>query len=186
MAQTSNSATTPYVDATAFFQCYAPTIVADLLRPKWNPSAPPPSYLAMLDSTNPAGAQLLFHLKVGAGEIESACAIAQRYLPADLQALTGVSAIMLQKLNAARAMWSLAHTTRPLTARPDDVPFAAESYKMLEELRDGQKIFTFEETEAAGLPDVQPANPAMLVTPNLVARCNRLFPNSPIGNRGGD
>ncbi len=182
MALTSNSASTPYLTAEDFLLCYAPTIVADLLRPATNPNAPPPSYLAMLDVTNPAGAKLYRHMGIGAGEIESACAIAKRYLPLDLQALAGMSQLLLIKLNAARGFWSLAQTMRPLTARLEDVPYAMESNEMLGELRDGQRIFTFDETEAAGLPTVVPPNPNRLVTPNLIARCNRLFPNNPIGN----
>ena len=188
MPQTSNSALTAYVTPAQFFLCYAPTIVADMLRPLTNPTGPPPSYLAMCDSTNPAGIKLLYHLGNGAGEIESRCAKAKRYVPLDLQNLTGVSQILLQKLNAARGMWSLAQNLKPLTARPDEVPMATESAMMLDELGDGIKIFTFEETEEAGLPSVVPARPNMLVTPNVVRRAYRLFPTSQLGyqnNFGG-
>ncbi len=181
MAQTSNSATSAYVTAAQFFLCYAPTIVADLLRPLTNPTGPPPSYLAMCDPLNPAGIKLGMHLKIGAGEIESKCARTKRYLPEDLQALTGVSQMLLQKLNAARGMWSLCQNIKPLTARPDEVPMATESAMMLEELNQGYAIFTFEETEEAGLPSVVPPRPQMLVTPNVVARAYRLFPDSQLG-----
>lgn len=196
MAQLSNSANSAYCTPAQFFLCYAPTIVADLLRPLTNPTGPPPSYLAMCDATNPAGVKLAMHLGIGAGEIESKCARTKRYLPEDLQALTGVSRMLLQKLNAARGMWSLCQNLKPLTARPDEVPMATESAVMLEELNQGLAIFTFEETEDAGLPSVVPARPQMLVTPNVVARAYRLFPDSQLGrnynqdggsyNRGGD
>jgi hypothetical protein len=188
MAQTSNSSDSPYLTAREMFLCYSPSIVADMLRPKTVPNAPPPSYLAMCDLTNPAGAALWFHLKIGAGEIESACAIAKRYTPLDLAALTGVSQVLLKKLNAARGMWSMCHQLQPLTANPDNVPMALESMELLKELRDGMKIFTFEETQAAGLPSVVPPNPAALVTGNVISRAARLFPNSPMsgwGRRGG-
>lgn len=188
MPQTSNSASAPYVTAQQFLLCYAPTIVADLLRPLTNPTGPPPSYMAMVDPTNPAGQKLLYHMGMGAGEIESKCAIAKRYSPLDLQALTGVSQILLQKLNAARGMWSLCSNLKPLTARPDEVPMAAESAAMLEELKNGDKIFTFFETEDAGLPSVVPARPNYLLTPNVVARAYRLFPDSQLGrnNQNGN
>lgn len=190
MAQTSLSATSAYVTAQQFLLCYAPTIVADLLRPLTNPTGPPPSYLAMCDATNPAGIKLLMHLKIGAGEIESKCARTKRYLPLDLQALTGVSQTLLQKLNAARGMWSLCQNLKPLTARPDEVPMATESAMMLEELNQGYAIFTFDETIEAGLPSVQEARPNMLLTPNVVRRAYRLFPNSQLGEdnygRGGN
>lgn len=189
MALTSASATTPYVTAAQMFQFFAPQLAADVLRA--SPDAPRPSYLAMLDSTNPAGAKLLVFLSRGAGEIEAACAIARRYTPLDLQALTGMSATLLQGLNAARAMWGLYQRLKPGSARPEDCPGAKESEAMLRDLRDGQKIFTFEETMDAGLPSVQPANPDRLLTPNVVSRAYRLFPGGyQLGSRdwasGGD
>lgn len=185
MAQTPNSSSTPYVTARQFLLCYEPSIVADLLKVNRSSHAPPPSFLAMCDVNNPAGAKLYHHLMEGAGEIESACAVAKRYTPLDLAALTGVSQTLLQKLNAARAMWSLAQSLKPMTARPDEVPMATESALLLQELRDGLKIFTFEETQDAGLPAVVPPRPARLLTANVVARADRLFPNSVIGRYGG-
>jgi hypothetical protein len=37
-------------------------------------------------------------------------------------------------------------------------------------------IFSFEETQQAGLPTVQQAAPSQLLTPNVVGRARRLFP----------
>jgi len=157
------------------FNFYARALIADMC--KLTPEAPRPSYMAMIDSTNPAGAKLLVHLNHGAGEIEAACSIARRYMPSDLQALTGVSQVLLQALNAARCVWSLFQTLKPGTAKPEAVPGAYESFKLLEELRDGQLIFSFQETQQAGLPYVQQAQPSQLKTPNVVGRVTRLFPN---------
>lgn len=189
MPQTTASSTTPYCSAEKFFQFFAPQLAADVLRA--TPDAPRPSYMAMLDSTNPAGAKLLVFLSRGAGEIEAVCAIARRYSPADLQALSGMSATLLQGLNAARTMWALYQRLKPGSARPEDCPGAKESEAMLRDLRDGQKIFTFEETMDAGLPSVQPADANRLLTPNVVSRAYRLFPGSyQLGSRnwagGGD
>lgn len=187
MPQTPDSATTPYCTAAQMLLCYARSLVADVLRQTEN--SPPPSYLAMLDDTNPAGIKLLYHMGVGAGEIEAACLVANRYTPADLQALTGVSLTLLQKLNAARAMWSLSQNLKPMTARPEEIPMARESAEFLRELRDGEMIFGFVESAEAGQPSVVPAAPEKLLTPNVVQRANRLFPNSQLGQRlygGGD
>lgn len=173
MPQTPNSATTPYCSASQFFDFYSPPLAADVLRAA--PEAPRPSYLAMLDPANPAGAKLLVFLSQGAGEIEAACGIARRYVPADLQALTGVSQTLLRGLNAARAMWGLYRRLKPGSARPDDCPGAKESFELLKALRDGEMVFGFDETQEAGLPSVQQANPGKLLTPNVVGKAYRLF-----------
>ena len=191
MAQTPFSAASSYISPANFLLCYSPSIAANMLRA--GPSYPNPSYCAMTDPTNPAGAKLQFHLNIGAGEIEAACAVAQRYTPDDLGALTGVSQDILWKLNAARGMWSLAQFLKPITARMEDVPFAKESFEILQMLRDGELIFGFRETMEAGLPAVQPPNMNQLVTPNALGYvAGRLFPASTFGrqsnqgNRGGD
>lgn len=173
MAQTPNSTTAPYCDAATFLTFYAPQIVADVLRA--GPDAPRPSYLAMLDSTNPAGAKLLKFLLLGSGEVEAACQVSKRYTPADLQGLTGASAALLQKLTAARTMWGVYQRLKPGSARPDEVPMARESDQLLTDLRNGEKIFAFVESQDAGLPAVVPANPGALVGPNVLSRAYRLF-----------
>lgn len=176
MPQTPNSADTPYVTHAQLLEFYSKDIVADLLRtPQLN--YPPPSYLAILDSNNYAYQKLLKHLMTGAGQIEAACGIARRYSKLDLQALTGASAALLQKLNAGLGIWSLSQLMKPMTARPDDVPMATECMKLLEALRDGAMIFSFTETQEAGLPKVVEANPGRLLTPNVVGQAIRLFPN---------
>ena len=146
---------------------------------------PRPSYLAMIDPANPAGARLVVHLNRGAGEIEAACGIAQRYLPLDLQALAGVSQILLQGLNAARSMWSMYQILKPGSARPDDVPGARESADLLKALRDGEMIFGFDETQESGLPTVQQAQPSQLLTPNVVGYAQRLFVNYGLNRLNG-
>lgn len=176
MPQTPNSADTPYVTHAEVLDFYAKDIIADLLRtPQLN--YPPPSYLAILDPDNYAYKKLLKHMMTGAGQIEAACGIAKRYDKLDLQALTGASAALLQKLNAGLAVWSLSQLMKPMTARVEDVPMAAECMKLLEELRDGAMIFSYYETQEAGLPKVIEANPGRLLTPNVVGQAIRLFPN---------
>lgn len=172
---TPNTSTTPYCSAEQFFDFYSRDIAADML--KVVPQAPRPSYLAMLDPNNPAGAKFLKHLKRGAGDIEAACGVAKRYQPADLNALTGVSQTFLQALNAARTMWSLYQTLKPGSARLEECPGATVSEEYLAELRDAKLIFGFMETMDAGLPSVVPPSPGRLVTPDVVSRAVRLFPN---------
>ncbi len=187
MPMTPNSASSAYITSVQFFDFYARSLVADALRA--TQTSPRPSYLAMIDSTNPAGAKLVVHLNRAAGEIEAACGIAKRYQPADLQALTGVSQTLLWGLNAARCMWSLYQILRPGSARPKDVPGAEESELILKDLRDGQLIFGFYETQDAGLPSVNQAQPHQLLTPNVVGYARRLFPNvylNKLAGGGGD
>ena len=172
---TPNSATSAYCNPVQFFDFYARELGADML--KANTGDPRPSYLAMIDNNNAAGVKLLVHLNRGAGEIEAACGIAKRYLPDDLQALTGVSLTLLRGLNAARALWSLYQNLKPGSARLEECPSAKESQELIKELRDGGMIFGFNETQDAGLPTVVQANPTSLLTPNVVSRALRLFPN---------
>lgn len=191
MSQTPQSSAAPYATPGQLLKCYAKGIVADLCRV--SPSSPPPSYLALVDyRNNPAGKRLYRHLMIGAGEIESYCGVSKRYTRDDLQALTGVSKELLVKLNCARAFWSLANYLKPITSRPEDVPFAKESWELLQLLRTGEAIFSFVETQEAGLPEANPAVPDKLITPNVVDYAGRLFPlagigrNGPWVNRGGE
>lgn len=174
MAQTPRTSSAAYVTAKQAMSFVARQLWADILRE--TPEQPRPSYLAMLDPANPAGDRLLYYLKEGAGEIEAACGVAKRYLPDDLNALTGVSAVLLQKLNTARALWTGYQFLKPATARPDECPGAKESAELLKMLRDGEMIFGFTESQDAGLPSVQEASPNLLVTPNVVGYATRLFP----------
>ena len=184
MAQTPNSTATPYISAADFLLCYSQSIVGDMLRA--SPQSPPPSYLAILDTTNPAGAKLDFHLKIGAGDIEAACAVSRRYTPEDLAALTGASQTLLKKLNAARGMWSLTQFLKPMTARLEDVPYAKESAEIIQLLCDGARIFGFDESMDAGLPSVQAPSQSQLVTPNALGYvAPRLFPGTQFGRYYG-
>ncbi len=175
MPQTPLSNSTSYCSRYTFLQCYSGAIAGDLLRPA--PNFPRPSYLAMLDGSNPAGKRLQIHLNEGAGEIESFCLVSKRYTPDDLNALTGVSQMLLHKLNAARGMWSLAQFLKPMSARPQDVPFAAESWEILKALTNGEEIFGLRQSAEAGLPSVVPPRPQNLVTGNVLGYAIRMFPN---------
>jgi hypothetical protein len=192
--QTSNSSLVPYVSAIQTFGFFSQKVIADML--KANTDSPRPSYLACIDPNNYFGRKWLQHIGFGAGEIESAVVVASRYTPADLMNLTGVSQILLQGLNAARALWSAYKILKPGTARPEECPAARESFEMLTQLRDGEKLFSFQESEKAGLVAVIPPNPYALAPgqSTIVPRLVRLFPTYGINsllnrggyNRGGD
>jgi len=174
VAQTPNSASAAYVTPAEVLEMYSQEWLADMLRS--SPSAPPPSYMAMIDPNNPACQRLQRHLNIGAGEIEAFCTVSARYQPTDLQALTGVSQQLLKKLNAARGVWSLAQFLKPLTARPEEVPMAQESMHLLALLQKGEAIFGLLQSQLAGVgPTVQFPNPYFLKTPNVVGRAQRLF-----------
>lgn len=175
MAQTPLSSSDAYCDAATLLRFVAPQIMADVLRS--TPEAPRPSYLAMIDPANPAGQRLLTYLQAGAGEIEAKCFVSKRYVPADLQALTGVARVFLQRLNAARAVWQAYQYLKPGSARPEDCPGAKESAEYLDLLGRGEAIFGLVETMRAGLPSVVQAQPNRLLTPNIVGLSYRLLPN---------
>lgn len=184
--QTSNSSLVPYVTAIQTFGFFSQKIIADML--KANTDSPRPSYLACIDPGNYFGKKWLQHIGFGAGEIESAVVVASRYTPLDLMALTGVSQTLLQGLNAARALWSAYKILKPGTARPEECPAAKESFEMLTQLRDGEKLFSYIESEQAGLPHVVPPNPYALFPGQgtIVPRLVRLFPRLGLNAMRGD
>lgn len=190
MSQTPNSSETPYASPADFLECYAQSIVADMCRR--TPNSPPPSYLALLDTNNPAGARLNKHLRIAAGQIEAACGVGRRYTKLDLQALTGVTQQLLVKMNCALGFWSLGNYLKPITARMEDVPGVKDSYELLDMLKNGELVFSTFEAQEAGLVHVNPANPYRLVTPNVVQVAQRLFVrqgqgwNGPWVGRGGN
>ena len=173
MAQTPLSSSSAYVTAAQVFNFYSRSIVADVLKAL--PTSPRPSYLAMLDATNPAGARLLEFAKRGAGEIESYCLLGKRYQPVDLAALTGVSATFLQGLNAAEAVWFGYQATKPASADRKDCPGALEALNVLEALGKGDRIFGLDETAEAGLIATSLPNPGQLASSRVVLDAARFF-----------
>jgi hypothetical protein len=83
------------------------------------------------------------------GELEAACLVSQRYQPVDLAALTGVAQARLYRL-LYRLMVLLAYERRP--DRQLEQPWLQEKVEQdLQALREGQRIFSFTETQDAGL-----------------------------------
>lgn len=95
-------------------------------------------------------------LMEASGDIEEALMCGARYRPADLQALQAagtVGAMKLAKMTATLAFWSATQKRYPQAVMGEAV---LKAYDSLERLRSGEAIFAFEETQAAGLPSVQP------------------------------
>lgn len=173
MAQTPLSSAAGYCTPLGVLTLFSRSIVADFL--KETPNAPRPSFLAMLDASNPAGARLLTFIKRAAGEIESYCLLGKRYYPVDLAALSGVSAEFLTGINAARAVWFGFQASRPGSADPKDCPGAIETIAVLEALGKGERIFGLDETAEAGLWKTGTPAPGLLATSRVVLEASRFF-----------
>jgi phage gp36-like protein len=96
--------------------------------------------------------RMLAVLADASGMVEAACSVAGQYLPADLQALTGVSLSFLKRLVCDLAMGLL------ILARPGlqmDTPEAYErALETLKELRQGELVFGLIQQQDAGHLDV--------------------------------
>jgi hypothetical protein len=109
-------------------------------------------------ATLQSNANFLALLLDASGEIESACLAAKRYRPADLAALTGAGQGKLYRL-VCRLAVCLAYERRADIEMKQPWVFEAVD-KDLRALRNGEEIFSFVETEDAGLPDSLIETPA--------------------------
>ena len=182
MPKTIASTTEPYCTADDMFLYHDPQQIADLLR---DGDDPRPTTGEMSDSTNKYGAMLLRFMRVASGRVESACMVAKMYTVEDLQELydpvdsanaATASREILIKLVADLCFWMLSQRRQPNAGDPRNVPGAVEANELLNQLRDGERIFSFTETQEAGLPSVNPPDPSRLVTPNVISKAYRLFP----------
>lgn len=84
------------------------------------------------------------------GEIEEAVTCGARYKVEDLQALTGTAGgMMLARICATVAYWNATQRRYPQAIMAEGV---RRVYEILDALRAGIGIFSFLETQAAGLP----------------------------------
>lgn len=84
------------------------------------------------------------------GVLESVCLMAERYSPDDLKALTGGSLGLLKRIVCGLAIQFLRE--RRGIMEPVQYPMAQQALKWLDALMEGSAIFSFLETEKAGLP----------------------------------
>ncbi len=182
MAKTVFSATAPYCTVEDLFVFHDPAQCADMVQYS---DQPRPSIAAMLNSTSAVGIILNRILLSAAGKIESTAIVGLRYAPEDLTELAQsntAGAQTLIKLNADIAFWQLCQRKQPNASDPKNVPGAMEAVEYLKQLAEGEAIFGFLEAAEAGLPSVVQAAPGYLLTPNVVRRAYRLFPNCYINN----
>ena len=174
MPQTPAGVAEPYLDAAGLFRFVAPEVAADSLRPA--PDAPRPTRRAMEDPASVPGAILKDVLLAASGELESACRVGKRYSPADLSALTGSGLLHRNRVLAGLAAWRLQQRLKPGTADPRLVPGALEALAELDRLRDGDRVWGFEEAAAAGLPQVAPRpEPSRVSPPTPITAAGRFF-----------
>jgi hypothetical protein len=166
----SISSATAYTTPAHFLITYDARDVADLLNDfgtRVNPAN-------ILVPATPPYTTLVSFLNRGAGLIEAACVASNRYTPTDLQALTGVSQEMLMELNDHMAYWKL-WSRRPNRSKP--LPADTElSFQLLDQLRQGERIFAFAEAAKAGnIPDPQFLTGQDLITRNFSSIYARRF-----------
>lgn len=181
MAKTPLTSATPYCTAARLMQHYDREQVQDLLR---TGDAPRPTYLGVTDPTSTEGARLQRVLLAASGKVESACLCGRRYSPADLAALTGAGLARLERLVAAIAFWELSQARMPNTGDPQEVPGAAEAAADLEMLRQGERVFSFDEAAAAGLPATTTPDPSQLLGGSSLVANNRMFGSAGGSRRG--
>lgn len=179
MAQTPLGTATPYCTAASLCVYHDGAQICDMLR---DGDGPRPSRLAILDGTSDPGAMLATILLGASGELESACLIGDRYSPLDLAALTGSGLQRLTKLVADLAFWTLAQRRQPGSADPDAVPGAKQALAEMDRLRNGERIFGFQESADAGLPKVSLPDVSRNVGSPLVGASSRFFGTSSRGN----
>jgi phage gp36-like protein len=169
MAQTPDSTSTPYASASDLllyrdYRSIAQWILDD--------------DTVANEATVLASPKVSTALMAASGEIESACAAGGRYVPADLNALTGASLQMLKELCCSLAFWRLA-IRRLINIQKEDISGVADAYDLLEQLRLGQRIFSTTEAQDAGLGESIDMN---RVVPGqqrlLTSRMYRFFPRS--------
>jgi hypothetical protein len=166
MPMTPNSASTPYASPADFIEYIDANLIGDLLRDDGT-RATPTEILA--------DPRVVKHLMRASGWFEAICLRGGRYTAADLQALTGASREYARWIVSAKAFLTLAGR------RAIAMPVAQEMQKELdgveEDLTEGEEIFAFVETEAAGLAAHRPITPEDLrdLTPTLASNMTRMF-----------
>jgi hypothetical protein len=91
--------------------------------------------------------------------LESAVLTSQHYSVTDLQQLNGVSLEYMKTILSDIAMYEIV-CNRPENNPPDTVFQKYQlAFQALQDLSDGKRIFAFQETADAGLPQVQQISP---------------------------
>ena len=167
---TSNSSALAYAAPSDLFALYDIRTVADLCSDTGQRLGGSPNPNASVVATS---ARLLKLLLVNSGRVEASVVKGQRYLPTDLQVLTGASQQYLIQIVCALTMGDL-FRARPDLGKADDT--YREACEALKALAEGEQIFAFVETEAAGVMTDYVETRADVDARNLTTRsCYRLF-----------
>jgi len=140
MTQTVNTSGTSYLPVAEFISRVDPRIVGDLCSINGQ---------QLSVSTLQNDARLAAALLDASGDVEAACLRGQRYQPADLAALTGVGQGKLWRLIRDLTMCRLYDLRDDLGPIP---PKYAAALEDLERLCCGERIFSFVESQVAGVP----------------------------------
>lgn len=164
MAQTPNSNSTSYLTPTLFLQYMDGRSVADLVSD---------ADVAVSTSSLTSNAIVQLALDTASGMVESACVQSSRYSPEDLAALTGVSQKYFYSLIARLAMCFLWERRPTENTKPG---FYDATQKELEQVRHGERVFSFTETADAGTMEMSDFSEQDLQTLGLSSlRAARLF-----------
>lgn len=169
-----NSSVVAYANGTDMVANRPWTHLADLLvEPSTRAGAPSPpdssaAVVTLLDTADSVGYRAL---RWASAEIEAAVTCGGRYKPEDLRELLEVQVIptaqggdgvttaymvgrdLLVGLCCDLAYWWLVKRRKP-GVKPKDVAGAEEALYKLQDLRTGERIFPFADTQDAGLPEV--------------------------------
>jgi len=148
MPATSVSSATPYITP------------SDLLN--WRDWRQMADWLSITDAR---GTEAVFassavaqeHCNAAGGLLEAAVLKGHRYDVADLQALTGQSLSLLKRIVAFVAIDSMSRFKKRTPADESDIKWA---FDLLQALANGERIFSFEETQDAGVPNTARMEPA--------------------------
>lgn len=177
MAQTPQSSATAYCTATQFFTFYDYRLVADLVRDN---NGQAPTRAALLDSDDQGGATVASALLAASGLLEAAVTQGNRYLAADLGALTGASQAHLQRVVAGLAIQLILDRRPTASLKPDLLSAVKEANRMLDALRTGENVFGLAETQTAAqrMDGLRWANADPQVVANsVVTSASRYFGN---------
>ena len=123
---------------------------------------------------------VLIALQDATGMINSAALVGKRYDPIKLKAMTNEGQAFLQRLTCDLAF---AFLRQRRGYDIEQYPLVMESFKFLDRIRLGERVFDIEENEAMGNPTSNVIPRYVILEQNLLTENRRYFPNHrwPIG-----
>lgn len=127
-----------------------------------------------------ANPNVLQALEDATGMVNSAALVGQRYVVADLEAMTGYGAAFLQRITCDLAF---AFLRQRRGYDIEQYPTIKESFHFLDRLRLGERVFDIASAEAAGNPTSNAIPLYTILQQPLLTNNNRYWPNK-IGRNG--